>query len=253
MSTKTASRSQPGSSSSHKKSKTSSTKNKTKSTANNSRNSNDSNQQDVGEINRSLLSSFVEVFRSTEFQQHEELKIVNAKLDIPCLLNWIVSEGSANTAGKSPMSTIYKICQVKVDRLKEKREATETKITEESNHTPRAMLDTNQVRQILRAASAIYIYQRDDNRIYELFNKTFINGSSSTKLIIGTLYLTSITGTRKKSKLIHSSPSKLEAFLYFHAIRVYERAKFSVQVSHGNKIGFILQKWLIVGEDSYLL
>ena len=86
-STKTASRSQPGSSDSHKRSKTSSTKNKTKSTANNSRNSNDSNQQDVGEINRSLLSSFVDVFRSTEFQQHEELKIVNAKLDIPCLLN----------------------------------------------------------------------------------------------------------------------------------------------------------------------
>ena len=121
-STKTASRSQPGSSSSKKKSKTSSTKNKTKSTANNSRNSNDNNQHDIGEINRSLLSSFVEVFRSTEFQQHEELKIANAKLDIPCLLNWIVSVGFADTAGKSPMSTIYKICQVKVDRLKEKRE-----------------------------------------------------------------------------------------------------------------------------------
>ena len=187
-------------------------------------------------IQRNFLSAFYDLLRTDMFKEEFDFR----NMVIPKFYRWILYQDVANEADH-PITIIRQQCRIKMAKTGDRTKAASTKQVEEQPQKYFDVLDKSQIRQIVRAALAIHTYSQNDGRIDELFRSTFVNGKSNTKLLIGTAFLTRIVGGAKRINLPLNPASKIEALLYFHCIRLYEKERRAAFVAHGNRVGYILQ------------
>ena len=200
-----------------------------------------------GTINRDYLCGFVDTFRCKEFKAKYNYKSFNMNE----FLDWVCAVGGGADAPE-PVREIYANSMKKLDSMRTRNEKKRHKNPEvqELALTIRQVLDTQQVKQIARASVAFHSYAAQDERVYELFENCFKNTDISPRFIIGTAYLPCILGHRKSKQhddvmSTMQQPSKLEALLYFHCIRIYTGTFKTLQSPNiGNRMGYALQKIL---------
>ena len=203
----------------------------------------------VRNVNRSYLYEFLDAFRTDEFKEKFNYKKFNAN----DFCQWVYKIGDKDDSPDS-IKTLFALSDDKRTRHNEKIDEEMKKNTEKGDvisdnsellktKSVVDVLATQQVRQILRAALAVHVYSEADHRIYELFNKLFKNGDTSPKYLVGTTFLPLILGrARQRNKIFAmTTPSKIEAILYFHCIQYHVTKKCIVKPNMGNRIGNAIQ------------
>jgi len=195
------------------------------------------------QINRRFLVSFLDVFKSDEFEKKFNYKNMNVNM----LYRWLCSEAKSKNPGDA-IREIYDVCTTKLEKGKKNMSADMMMAGDTSEMDMMEVLNTQQVRQILRAALAIH------SRVYTLFDGLFKNSDVSPKLVIACSYLTAILGSSSKLgpavSLGISVASGLECILFFHCVRVFleeqpgRKSETSIPLSHiiGTRVGLVVQK-----------
>lgn len=197
-------------------------------------------------INKGYLCAFVDTFRTPEFKAKYNYKHFN----IDTFVTWIEEEGGSSIAPR-PLAELYQLSVTKRDstmRLQEKKQKKKAEkkgksvVEQVEEPTVHGMLNTMQVRQIMRASLAVHSYSENDERVYQLFSRVFKDMNTSPRFLVGTVYLNRVLGGRVAGKLPMAQASKLEALLYFHCIRLYMNSIGKIDGKIGNRIGYALQK-----------
>lgn len=198
------------------------------------------------QLNRGIFCAYVDIFRTEDFKQRFTL----SKFNLYKLHDWVCEVGGTTSAPPA-VAALHAVCERKLNSTRARRDqktekSTTTKVTELKS--VRDVLDTQQVTQVLRAAIAISTFASNDERVYELFTKCFRDHDVSSKYIVATFYLPSVLGNlrvKTKQSVLRSieTPSKLEALLFFHCIRMHWDSELTFRTAHiGSRIGFALQK-----------
>ena len=209
-----------------------------------------------GTVNRTYLLAYVDFFRSEEFRTHFNIRT----FERVTLNRWIHDNGNSFEAGSStgrnhPARILYEESEKKIQRHAEKKErddeAASTMAAEprkrKNDKTPSSVievLETEQIKQVFRAARTVATYGAQDNRIFELFDLIIVEKERSPKFIVGTMYLPRILISNPPKNIISlSKASKIEALLFFHCISVYHSTPKSGNSNvMGNRVGYALQK-----------
>lgn len=211
----------------------------------------------TSKINNGFLVGFVQAFRTEEFKKRWN----HTSFRMSEFCDYIMEVGGSSSA-PAPIAQLHRLAAIKSTGMEKKRKEKEARTNKEGvvsdskdskKTTPRTVLDTQQVRQIARASLAVHTFAVNDERVYQLFHKNYVEGNMSPRFLVGTLYIPRILGAKSSkdpaSKYLKmKEPTKIEVILFFHSIRIYHtnndtftRSASARNKVKGTRVGFAVQ------------
>ena len=186
------------------------------------------------EINRLLLISFVELFKSEEFGS-----AFNARgFEKNTAMRWILT------------STLPAARRI-VSKMAEKARKRKNPLTDSTINDPEdptlTELGSRQVYQLFRAALAVHTFAMVDVRVREAFTVTFHDVRCSPSFLNAGSYLQQVLrGPHAANVLFQAVPSVSEVLVWFHCVNVVQheivarRMKVKMGYRIGNIIGYVV-------------
>ena len=202
-----------------------------------------SRQKASSEINRSFFNLYIKVFKTKEFD--DRFNIMKMK---PLEVNTWIAQSGSTTTGAEEVRELYELALTRRPTKKKKstsggKTVTDSTVRNSPQFEALEVFRIPQIAQIFRAAAAVCIYGRKDNRVFELFTLAFNKLNWSTRYIIGTRYLPAVLDLYTvKDSLRSEAPSTFEALLFFHGCSIHRSSNNTIDFNTGTRIGYVIQK-----------